>query len=447
MTETMTRIRDAAYERADRDSIKALQLERLRAMLEHVAATNSFYRDRWRAAGVDVTEIGSLEEFSARVPMVEKRDFVLDQEVEPPFGSRLRHAMELGDRVEVYTTSGTTGQGVEVHLQTEREIRSMVEMYGFHFAWAGLKRGDQALLTLPLTMFGGGRIEWQGAVGYGLTVYPAGNYDAAQKLQLLQRFRPKAIYGSTSYFGHLAAVSETLPPCSSIEVLLTGLEGVGYSFLEQLQQQWNAKAFDRFGCTQMRSDFMFTCEAGIGSSGRRGLLHNLDPFVLTEVIDPETGKHVRDGEFGEIVVTSLYHWDTPVVRNRLRDGGVWHPADYCGCGRPFDGLEVVSVARTDDLIKVKGVLVYPQAVDDTVFSFSEVDEYHVVVTSSPSMADVLTVEVMPKQELSDEQASTFRSALGSTLKERIGLNFDVTFVDSLPRSEYKARRWRDERAR
>jgi phenylacetate-CoA ligase len=146
-------------------------------------------------------------------------------------------------------------------------------------------------------------------------------------------------------------------------------------------------------------------------------------------------------------VTSLYHWDNPVVRNRLRDGGVWHHADYCSCGRPFDGLEVVSFSRTDDVKKIKGVLVYPQAVDDVVFQRPEVDEYQVVITSGPTMADVATVRVMPKGALGEERARAFSSELRSKLKDRIGINFDIEFADELPRSHYKARRWQDERAR
>lgn len=445
-TEATMRIQNPAFERSDRASIKALQFERLKEMLRYVDQTNPFYRDRWRAAGIDVDSIRSVEEFTARVPMVEKKDFVVDQEAHPPFGSRLQHAIELGDRLEIYTTSGTSGQGVEIHTQTERELRVMEEMYSYHFKWAGLERGDQALLTIPMTMFGGGRVEWQGATAYGLTVLPAGNYDAQRKLDLLRRFRPKALYGSTSYFGHLAAISDTTPPSDSVEVLLTGLEGVGYSFLELLEAQWGARVYDRFGCTQMRADFMFACERGIGTPDHRGLLHNLDPFVITEVIDPDTGKHVKDGEFGEIVVTSLYHWDNPVVRNRLRDGGVWHTADYCQCGRPFDGMEITSFSRTDDVKKIKGVLVFPQAVDDVVFGFDEVDEYQVVITSSASMTDIATVRIMSKFALGDRQDELV-ARLSATLKDRIGINFGIDFVSDLPRSEYKARRWVDHRVR
>lgn len=437
------RVHDARYESADAGAIRSLQVRRLRELLRFVRATNDFYRERWDAAGLDVERVDSLEALNALVPMVEKRDFVEDQLSDPPYGKRLARAVQLGERLEIYTTSGTSGQGVEIHAQTERELDAMVEMYRYMFRWAGLHPGDVAVLTLPLTMLGGGRIEWQGAVGSGITVLPAGNIDAQAKLALLDRFQPRALYGSTSYFGHLLAVADRTPPCPSIDVLLTGLEGVGFSYLEQLQDGWQAEIADRFGCTQVRADFMFTCEHGIGTANRPGLLHNLDPFLITEVIDPETGRHVADGEFGELVVTSLYHLDNPVVRCRLRDGGVWHPGAYCSCGRPFGGVEVASVTRTDDVKKIKGINVFPQAVDDLVFSFAEVDEYRVVLSSNASMADVATVRVMLKGGTPDGIADR----LAGALRERIGIQFAVELVDGLERSEYKVRRWQDDRVR
>ena len=440
--EAGARVHDARYESADPGAIRALQVKRLRELLRFVHATNEFYRAHWDTAGLDIERVDSLEALAALVPMVSKSDFVDDQLAHPPYGKRLERAVGLGERLEIYTTSGTSGQGVEIHAQTGRELDAMIEMYRYMFRWAGLDPGDVAVLTLPLTMLGGGRIEWQGAVGSGITVLPAGNIDARAKLALLDRFQPKALYGSTSYFGHLLAIAERTPPCPSVEVLLTGLEGVGFSYLEQLQQGWDAVIADRFGCTQVRADFMFTCEHGIGTADRPGLLHNLDPFLITEVIDVETGLHVADGEFGELVVTSLYHLDNPVVRCRLRDGGVWHPGAYCSCGRPFGGVEVASVTRTDDVKKIKGINVFPQAVDDLVFSFAEVDEYRVVLTSSPSMADIATVRLMLKGE-----ADGVGERIGGALRDRIGIQFAVEVVDDIERSEYKVRRWHDERIR
>ena len=153
---------------------------------------------------------------------------------------------------------------------------------------------------------------------------------------------------------------------------------------------------------------------------------------------------MADGEFGELVVTSLYHLDNPVVRCRLRDGGVWHPGSYCSCGRPFGGVEVASVTRTDDVKKIKGINVFPQAVDDLVFSFAEVDEYRVVLTSSASMADVATVRLMLKAAPADglaerDRRRPARSGSASSSRSRSST--------SIERSEYKVRRWHDERVR
>lgn len=441
------RVFDARLESMSQPEIRDLQLQKLRHMLVHVSQTNDFYQRMWKQAGVDVESIRSIEDFAAAVPMVEKKDFVADQKEYPPFGSRFRHPMSLKERLDVFTTSGTSGQGVEIHAQTKRELAAMEHMYGFYFRWAGLEPGDSLLLTLPITMMAGGRIEYQGAIGNDLTVYPAGNVDAKQKLELLERFQPKALYGSTSYFGHLGSLSGKSPPCPSVKVLLTGLEGAGLSFLKRLEEQWQAKAADRFGCSQMRADFMFTDEQGVGEPGKPGILYNIDPYVLLEVIDTTTGLPVNDGEFGEMVVTSLYHFDNPVIRNRLRDGGIFRRGGAPGARRNFGGIEVASIARTDDVKKVKGVNLFPQAVDDLLFSLADVEEYQVVLTSSSSMSDIATVQIMTKSALDPRAAAAFRKTASDRLRERMGISFEVELVGDLPRSEYKARRWRDERQR
>jgi phenylacetate-CoA ligase len=438
------RIQDARFELASPDAIRAVQLRKLGALVRFVQATNPFFREHWRKGGVDLDrDTASLEAFAAGVPWVEKADFVADQAAHPPYGRRFEHPLSLGERLDFYTTSGTSGQGTEAHAQTVRELREMERVYAYGFRWAGLAPGDGVALTLPITMLAGGRVELQGATGAGMTVYPLGNYDAHRKLELIRQLKPRALYGSTTYFGHLAAIAED-EPFDSIDTLLCGLEGVGLSYFAQLQERFGARAYDRFGCAQMRSDFMFNCEHGVGSADSPGILHNVDPYVLLEVVDPETGRHVADGEFGELVVTSLYHLDNPLVRCRLKDGGIYRAPGSCSCGRPFGGVEVASISRMDDVKKIKGVNIYPQAVDDLLYSFGEVEEYRVLLRSVAG-ADVATVEVMTKAPLAEEAREGFARAIAGGLRERVGIGFGVELHDELPRSEYKARRWHDER--
>lgn len=438
---------DPDLEFLSRDDLDAMQLAKLKAMLAHVAATNTFYQRLWSEAGVDIARIRSFEDFRAAIPFVEKSHFLADQTANPPFGTRLGSLITPGERADIYTTSGTSGQGVELHAQSKRELAVMEKMYGFHFCWAGLKPGDSVLLTVPITMLAGGRVEYQGAVGYDLTVLPVGNYDAARKVEILKRFRPKALYGSTSYYAHLATLLGEEARRSGIEVLLTGMEGAGFSFLKSLEVQWGAVAADRFGCAQMRADFLFTDEHGIGEPGKPGTLYNMDPFVYLEILDTATGKPVPDGEFGELVVTSLYHFDNPVIRNRLRDGAIFRKAGAHGGRRNFHGIEVASIGRIDDVKKVKGINLYPQAVDDLVFSVPEIEQYEVVISQTPSFADVATLNVTLRQPLDADGRDRFVARLGQLVKARMGINFEINVVEEIAVSDYKARRWKDLRQR
>ena len=332
---TASRIHDKSIELADPGEIQALQTARLVDVVRHTQATNEFYRDLWREQTSTSSASTRSRRCAALVPMVAKSRFVDDQHRPSALRQAPGARIGLGERLEIYTTSGTSGQGVEIHAQTERELDAMVEMYRYMFRWAGLEPGRR------------------------------GGADAAAHDA---RRRPHRVAGRASARAHRAArrqhrraseagAARALPAegavrldvvlrpsardrrasrrARRVEVLLTGLEGVGFSYLEQLQPGWDAVIADRFGCTQVRADFMFTCEHGIGTRRPPRPAAQPRPVRHPEVIDVETGLHVADGEFGELVVTSLYHLDNPVIRCRLRDGGVWHPARYCSCGRPL----------------------------------------------------------------------------------------------------------------
>ena len=430
-----------------RADIEALQLGKLKAMLRHVARTNVFYGDLWRKANVDVEKITSFADFRNHIPMVEKADFLKDQQNNPPFGTRLSSLGRDGVRSEFYTTSGTSGQGVELHVQSKRELAVMERMYGYYLSWAGLKPGDITMLTLPITMLAGGRAEYQGGVAYDLSVLPIGNYNADAKVDLIRRFQPRALFGSTTYFAHLATLLGEDSRKMGVDVLLTGLEGVGLSFFKRLEDQWAARCAERFGCAQMRADFLFTDETGVGEPGKPNLLYNIDPYVYLEVLDTTTGQPVADGEFGELVVTSLYHFDNPVVRNRLKDGAIFRVGSKAGGKRNFNGLELASITRIDDVKKIKGINVYPQAVDDLVFSLPDVEQYEVLLTSTPDFSDVATLRLQLRASAGQDQASSLTQHIRGLVKQRLGINFDIEIVTGIEVSEYKARRWKDHRQR
>lgn len=446
MLNSLPIMRDA-FEQMEHAELRALQFRRVRALLDHVSNTNGFYARFWREHGLDITRINSLEDFTKRVPTVEKSDFIADQVNEPPYGSRLRHLIGNAGPLMLFTTSGTSGQGQELHAQTLRELSGSSAVYASMYRWAGLRPGDTALLTLPLTMLGGGRLEYHGALDYGLNVLPAGNYDARRKLELIDRFRPKGLIGTTSYLWHLAAIRDEGADVSGVEALFCGGEGASLRWYDRLERDWGARVFDRYGSTQSRNDHMFTCEEGVGAENRPGLLHNIDPHVLLEVIDPATGKHVRDGEKGEVVLTSLYHLDTPVIRCRMKDLAVYHSGSYCRCGRPFCGIEIGSISRLDEMYRIKGINVWPQAIEQVVPGFYEVDEYEILLSTAPDGSDQAELRFMPKSFLEPDQAALLCERIASEIRSKIALRFEVTALapESLARSEYKARRWKDQR--
>lgn len=441
------RIHDPRFETIDREALRAYQTARIRALVGKAWVCNPFYRRHWSQAGLKDGEIDSLEAFSASVPLVEKADFVADQDRFPPFGSRHEHCLTLGEQYFASLTSGTSGQGVEVHLQLASEMPHTLEMYAYQYTWAGVLPGSLTFLTMPVTMMAGGRIEYEGARSYGLSICAVGSYDAGRKLELMRRFTPVALIGTTSYFGHLAAVAEDRPPSPGVGYLFTGGEGAGIAYLERLEQDFGARVYDRYGSTQSGNDHMFSCEYGIGTPDRPGMLHNIEPLVLFEVVDTETGRHVEDGETGEIVVTSLYHLDTPLIRWRSGDQAVYRSYRSCPCGRPFAGIDIATISRVDDMRKIKGVNVWPQSVENAVFSENIAEDFEVLLKSDGRGSDVALLRLMPKYALDEVSAVQLAERVGVTLRRHVGISFDVEILApaSLPRSEFKARRWKDER--
>lgn len=439
---TEPRFYDREIETMSRDELDAMQLRKLLDMLEHVARTNPFYANHWKEAGIDVSKIKSFEDFRL-VPMIEKSHIVADQNAHPPFGSRSGSVNQNLGRTDLYTTSGTSGQGKELHACSLRELKAMEEIYRYGMSWAGMSPGDIVLLTLPITMLAGGRVEYQGAVAADLTVLPVGNYDAASKVDHIRRFSPKALFGSTSYFGTLATMMGEDARTSSVDTLLTGLEGASLPFLKSIEEMWGAKAYDRFGCANMRADFMWSDENGIGEPGKPGTLLNVDPYVLMEVVDPTTGLPVGDGEFGELVITSLYHLDNPAIRNRVRDGAVFQKGGRQGSVRNFHGVEMASISRIDDVKKVKGINVYPQAVDDLVFSWPEVEQYEVILSRTASFADVADLRLQLRSTVAQSSGEQLVARAKEAVKARLGINFNIEIVPKVEVSDYKARRWKD----
>jgi phenylacetate-CoA ligase len=441
---TYLRYHDENLETMSGAEIADLQWSKLGPLLQQVWDTNPFYRDRWQSAGVDPSKIKNLEDFRASVPTVDKAAFMADQEAAPPFG--LRHEPILNSRKGhiPITTSGSSGQGVEIHLQTQEDVANHNALNHFYFRWSGLEPGDIVFLMMHVSLLAGGRCEYHAAVDYGLSVYPVAMHDTAKRVELIQKFRPKGLIATTSYLGHLAAKSGVDLSNSGISAIFCGAESASPKWFQRLETSFGAKAYDRYGLSQMATDHMFTCERGVGTDDNPGVLHNIDPYVLLEVIDPESGEHVADGERGEIVLTSLYRSLVPVVRCRTNDSAIYRAPGSCDCGRGFSGIQAGSVQRIDDVKKVKGINIWPQAMDEAMFSFPEVRDYRVTLTSDATEADVGIVEFLVADGSAPEG---LERQITTHLRNKIGIGFEVRAV-AMPFPEaasQKKQRWIEKR--
>ena len=196
---TSLRYHDKNLEMMSGAEIAELQWSKLGSLLQQVWDTNPFYRDRWASAGVDPSKIKNLEDFRTIIPTVDKAAFMADQEATPPFG--LRHEPVLNSlkgHVPI-TTSGSSGQGVEIHLQTQEDVANHNALNRYYFKWSGLEPGDIVFLMMHVSLLAGGRCEYHAAIDYGLSVYPVAMHDTAKRVELIQRFRPKGLIATTSY--------------------------------------------------------------------------------------------------------------------------------------------------------------------------------------------------------------------------------------------------------
>jgi phenylacetate-CoA ligase len=199
----------------------------------------------------------------------------------------------------------------------------------------------------------------------------------------------------------------------------------------------------------------FTCERGAAPDGKPGLLHFTSHLVLNEVVDPETGEHVDDGEFGEVVVTPLGIEGAPLIRFATGDRARFLRAERCSCGRPFDGIEAGSVSRYDDMIKVKGINLWPSSMSAIIDRESSVTEHRITAALDGYGRETLTVEVEFQTETPPGQRVAAIDALRKELSASTSTKVAVVEWDEstslaaavLGEGTVKAKRWRDLRVR
>ncbi len=423
---------DRQVEAADREVLEARQLERLRAMLQEVLATNAFYRRKLGEAGLErAEEIRSLNDLG-RLPFTTKPELVEDQAAHPPFGTNLTYPLER--YIRLHQTSGTTGKPLR-WLDTPESWDWWARCWGAVYRGAGVGPEDRVFFAFSFGPFIGFWSAWEGTRHVGALAISGGGQSSLQRLHHLLETEATTICCTPSYALHLAEVARengldlTASPVQRL--IVAGEPGASIpGTRRRIEEAWNAQLFDHTGATEVGAHG-FECLAHAG-------VHLNEGEFIVEVIDPAT---CGPSDEVELVITNLGRVAMPVIRYRTGDQ-VRLARERCECGRTFARMEGGIIGRIDDMFIVRGVNVFPSAIENIVRSFPQVDEFAIEVYKRGEM-DELELKI---EAVGDDHQGVAR-AVQAEMERRLGLRVPVMLAEagSLPRWELKARRIVDRR--
>jgi len=415
---------DHALETLQPDRLREHQWRRFRALARELFATNPFVACKWRAAGVaSADDLRDWLDFR-RLPLTSKSELVLDQAAHPPFGTNLTYPLER--YVRVHQTSGTSGAPLR-WLDTQESWEWWARCWGFVLRGAGVGPADRVFFPFSFGLFIGFWAGFEGARALGALAIPGGGQDSPTRLAWMQALGATVLVCTPSYALHLVEVArERGIDLSKLAVRTTvhaGEPGAGIPAVRaRIEAGWNARTFDHGGMTEMGA-YGYEC------AEQTGLHVNESEFIL-EVIDPVTGEPATDGE---LVLTNLGRIGSPVIRYRTGDH-VRLAAGKCPCGRTFRCLAGGILGRLDDMLIVRGVNVFPAAIEGVVRRFSAIEEFQIEVFKDGELDEVRVLV-----ELDD--AAGVRP-VQEALRTILGIRVEVAAVPSrsLPRFDLKARR-------
>ncbi|HTD02461.1 phenylacetate--CoA ligase PaaK [Undibacterium sp.] len=426
-----------AIETASRDELQALQLQRLQWSLRHAYDNVAYYRAAFDAAGAHPDDLRSLADL-AKFPFTTKKSLRDNY----PYGM---FAIPREQIVRIHASSGTTGKPTVVGY-SRNDIDTWANCVARSIRAAGARPGDICHVSYGYGLFTGGLGAHYGAERLGLTVVPFGGGQTERQVQLIQDFKPDIIMVTPSYMLAIADEMERQgidPAGTSLRIGIFGAEPWTPEMRNAIETRLSLSAVDIYGL----SEVMGPGVASECAESKDGPTVWEDHFY-PEIIDPDTGEVLPDGEFGELVFTSLSKEALPIVRYRTRDLTRLLPANPANSGRTMRRMQKIT-GRSDDMMIVRGVNVFPTQIEELILKQPLLSPHYQCVLTREGPLDALTVRVEVKSDAGAAQANSARAALMHDIKAYIGTSADVALlpVGGIERSVGKAKRVIDQRSK
>ncbi len=416
--------------------MRALQLQRLQATVARAYAHVALFRQRMEERGLTPEHIKALEDV-IRLPFTVKADLRDTY----PFGL---FASPMEEVVRLHASSGTTGKPIVV-AYTQQDVDVWSSVMVRTFAACGVSRGDIIQNAYGYGLFTGGLGAHYGAETLGATVIPISGGNADRQIMVMKDFKVTAICCTPTYFlhlleraGELSVDVRQLP----LRVGVFGAEPWSDSMRRHLEEGGDIKAYDIYGLSEIIGP-------GVGAECRcQAGLHIFEDHFYPEVVDPESGQPVPEGEEGELVLTTLSKRAMPMIRYRTRDITAFIP-EACACGRTIRRIQRIS-RRSDDMFIIRGINVFPSQVETALLAVEgTLPHYQILLTREKGLDEMeVQVEVTP-EVFSDTVGALERlqGRLVAALHQTLGLRVNVRLVvpHTIQRSEGKARRVVDQR--
>ncbi|MDR0272991.1 MAG: phenylacetate--CoA ligase [Clostridiales bacterium] len=424
-------------ETMNREQIRETQFDKLKALVTNIYTNVPYYRDKMQVLGIYPGDIKTLDDLSS-LPFTTKQDLRDTY----PFGL---FAVPMEQIVRLHASSGTTGKPTVVGY-TRRDIEMWEECMARCLAMEGADKSSRVQVSYGYGLFTGGLGAHYGAEKMGAVTIPASSGNTQRQIMMMIDFGVTHLCCTPSYAMNIAEVMQEMGHTKDDFKLISGCFGAepwSDSMRSEIENRLGLHAYDIYGLSEiMGPSVSHECRYQNG-------LHIWEDNFIAEITNPDTGLPVKPGESGDLVITTINKEGFPLIRYKTRDICTLN-YEPCGCGRTHVRMSKPA-GRTDDMLIIRGVNVFPSQIESVLLSISEIQPHYQIIVDRINNSDTLTIEIEIDESIFSDDIKgieDFQKTAGNKINSVLGINAKIRLVEpkSIPRSEGKAKRVIDRRS-